>query len=385
MSFDTGIAPSYVAIVSCIFSCLGSFLIVLTFFLLKDMRTGSQKIITLLAIADLTSAVGYIVGSANYLHHRHLTSDCGNFKQVCVGQATVTTYSSLVSFLLTVILAFYFFLIIIFKRVQVASKLMILYNVVAWGGPLVIVVPLLALGKLGYSHFAASNWCYVSDDGESLSSNWLTTVIILIAGKLWEILSYIIVSVLYAIITVHIGKTRRLVRNTLMEPRVVHVETRLLLIPVIFILLRIWGTLQFFFSIATSDKITNEGCVPGSINMVFKVLAILQAIGDGGQGWGNAILYIFLSPVIRERLIGEWCGRLRSDKDDRLNGVNRNDTQRTNSVQIRGQIRGVERRGEEETTPMLGGTKAAGYDIRRYNTTTTEGFLSGSDDISLTP
>lgn len=29
---------------------------------------------------------------------------------------------------------------------------------------------------------------------------------------------------------------------------------------------------------------------------------VLQAIGDGGQGWSNAILYIFLSPTIRRQL-----------------------------------------------------------------------------------
>ena len=28
-----------------------------------------------------------------------------------------------------------------------------------------------------------------------------------------------------------------------------------------------------------------------------------QAIGDGGQGWGNAILYIFNSPKIRSLLL----------------------------------------------------------------------------------
>lgn len=209
VSFDTGIAPSYVSIISCTFSCLGSILIVLTFFVLKDMRTGSQKIITLLALADLISAVGYIIGSSNYLQHRDLTSDCGSFSQVCVGQATVTTYSSLVSFLWTVILALYFFLIIVFKRVQVVSNLMICFNIIAWGGPLAIVVPLLTLGKLGYSHFAASNWCFVKDDAsqhKALSNDFETTMIILVAGKFWEILSYVVVSVLYIVITVYIGR-----------------------------------------------------------------------------------------------------------------------------------------------------------------------------------
>ena len=36
---------------------------------------------------------------------------------------------------------------------------------------------------------------------------------------------------------------------------------------------------------------------------------ILQAIGDPGQGWGNAILYIFMSPMMRERLFCKPCRR----------------------------------------------------------------------------
>lgn len=34
-----------------------------------------------------------------------------------------------------------------------------------------------------------------------------------------------------------------------------------------------------------------------------------QAVGDGAQGWCNAILYVFLSPTIRHRLIFDPCNR----------------------------------------------------------------------------
>ena len=34
---------------------------------------------------------------------------------------------------------------------------------------------------------------------------------------------------------------------------------------------------------------------------------LLQSIGDGGQGWGNAILYILLAPRIRNRLCVHPC------------------------------------------------------------------------------
>ena len=33
------------------------------------------------------------------------------------------------------------------------------------------------------------------------------------------------------------------------------------------------------------------------------ILFYWQAIGDPGQGWGNAILYVFMSPVVRKQLI----------------------------------------------------------------------------------
>lgn len=36
--------------------------------------------------------------------------------------------------------------------------------------------------------------------------------------------------------------------------------------------------------------------------IIFCFRSFIQAIGDGGQGWSNALLYIFLSPTIRRQL-----------------------------------------------------------------------------------
>ena len=60
------------------------------------------------------------------------------------------------------------------------------------------------------------------------------------------------------------------------------IEFKLFLIPFAFILLRMWGTLQFFFSIIVFrggfvDK--NTGCVTDSVFYTYKVLAVLQ-VGD---------------------------------------------------------------------------------------------------------
>ena len=64
-------------------------------------------------------------------------------------------------------------------------------------------------------------------------------------------------------------------RDTNLEPRMIQVESRLLAIPVIFILLRMWGTIQFFFSMAVADSV-KYGCVSKSTHIAFFVLGILQ-------------------------------------------------------------------------------------------------------------
>lgn len=54
-----------------------------------------------------------------------------------------------------------------------------------------------------------------------------------------------------------------------------NVEKRLLYIPLVFILLRIWGSIQFFFSLAVDDD-NRDGCIPNVVHTVFFVLGILQ-------------------------------------------------------------------------------------------------------------
>ncbi len=210
VSIENGPIPSYVAIVSSGFSCLGSILIVVTFFALKDMRSGAQKIITFLALADFVSAAGYIVGSVNFLTHYNMTEskECKVFEDICVAQATFTSWAMLTSFLWTTILAFYFYLIIVYHRVQVAARLMPLYHIVAWGFPLFIVIPLVATGHLGYAPYAASNWCFVknTDFRRGLKTNPTEIIIILFDGKLWEILTYVVITVLFILISAHVAK-----------------------------------------------------------------------------------------------------------------------------------------------------------------------------------
>ena len=202
-SFDIGLIPTYFSIASCSLSCLGSLLIVVAYITLRDIRTGSQKVITLLAIADFFTAFGYLVAAGNFLVHFNETDQhkCDVFHTICEIQSFITTWSSLCSFSWTCALAFYFYVIIVHNNVQSANKLIPWENIISWVIPLIIVFPLLLTGRLGYAPYATSNWCYIEDENyrRDFSDNSQKIFLIFIAGKFWEILSYIVVIILYTI------------------------------------------------------------------------------------------------------------------------------------------------------------------------------------------
>ena len=213
VSFSIGTAPSYVSLVSSSFSCLGSVLICLAFLLLPDIRTGAQQLVTLLSIADFFTAFGYFMAGINFLRHYTPSGmeghDCRTFQRICTAQSFITTTSSMSSFLWTMILAVYFHMVIVNKQPNAIGKKKVftLFNVIAWGVPVLITIPLLALGFLGYSPLATSNWCYIRDSEPSPPlSRVRVLILILLAGKFWEVLSYVVVTALYISIAFSIYK-----------------------------------------------------------------------------------------------------------------------------------------------------------------------------------
>jgi len=89
-----------------------------------------------------------------------------------------------------------------------------------------------------------------------------------------------------------------------------------------------------------------------------------QAIGDGGQGWGNAILYVFLSPTIRQKLFTDPCEKCLGAAENKIALLLETETE-TNGSEVRGSAR---------SSPAL--TKATGYKIKRYRDSTDRSFSS---------
>lgn len=191
---------TYVSIASCTLSCVGSLLIFVAYFQLKGIRNVAQKLITLLALADFFTALGYLMADWNFVTNLH---NCAVFTEICEIQSFVTSWSSICSFGWTCALALHFYLILSIRKKTIPSvSLLIWQNVMIWTFPLLIVLPLLITRKLGYSHgFATANWCFIRNFGyrEEIA-------LILLGGKLWEILSYLFVVVVYALTALKFNK-----------------------------------------------------------------------------------------------------------------------------------------------------------------------------------
>ena len=71
-----------------------------------------------------------------------------------------------------------------------------------------------------------------------------------------------------------LSQSRRQLQDLTTLPKS-NIEKRLLAIPLLFILLRIWGTLQFFYSLAVASQ-NHAGCIPNTVRNAFMIIGILQ-------------------------------------------------------------------------------------------------------------
>ena len=186
----------YTTILSSSFSIIGSLLIIFTFVAFREVRTVGRAILVFLAIADFFTAVGYIFGSAIFLHYyqgRDQNSNTSSYIPLCKFQSFVTTVFPISSFLWTTNLAIYFFVTIVLRKVQAAKKLIFIFHITAWGIPLLICIPAVATGVLGpaNSHTTVS-WCWVKFDADEPQKLPEFYVMELICGKFWEILAYFV-------------------------------------------------------------------------------------------------------------------------------------------------------------------------------------------------
>lgn len=209
--------PAAISLISSGCSMISSLVIIFTYFKWADIRSASRQIIVFLSLADFFTAMGYVIGSSNYLQHYHNYNGinasnqtvwtCEQFTRVCVLQSCITTWSSMASFWWSTFLAFHLYITVVKEKVALAGRLFPVYHALAWIIPTIIVIVLLSLDELGYSSVAASTWCFIREQqGEQPQERRSQVLLILIGGKLWEVTAYIAVVLFYCLTKLHIHR-----------------------------------------------------------------------------------------------------------------------------------------------------------------------------------
>lgn len=266
-------------------STFGSVAIIVTYFLWRDLQTTTRRILVYISIGDFFATYPSVVIFWTKQYEKNGMS--------CKLQSFITSTAIMWSFFWTTSLAIYLYIALVKKRHDISEKLMVTFHVVNWCLPTVLVGAALYEKQLGTTKSeSTAGWCWIriGEDRER------AVIWMLICGKFWEILSYFINGILYYCITLTIKKEVS-ERMHLMSTQSVQIAEqgrgKLVLVPVIFVVLRIWGTIRFILFASSAHSPT-----------VFKdVMITLQLIGDNAQGIANFILFCVLTEKFKQQII----------------------------------------------------------------------------------
>ncbi|XP_068189831.1 G-protein coupled receptor 157 [Antennarius striatus] len=278
-----------VVLCSCGLSFVGSSLIILTYIAWTDLRTVPRRLLVYLSVSDWLSAGSYAFGVWRVFHADSLD---------CVVQGAISTFANTSSFFWTVAIAVYLYVFIVRSSQRLADSLLLGFHLISWGVPLAITIAAVALNKIGYDASEVSvGWCWVRIHASDRVL-WM-----LLTGKIWEFMAYLMLPILYILIRRHIHMAHAALseyRPILANRPQPHsfssmADVKLTLIPIIFIVLRIWSTVRFILLLAGSTARQNP------------VLVTLHGIGNTLQGAANCVMFVFLTRPLRLRLWAALC------------------------------------------------------------------------------
>ena len=162
ISPDFILALKVVVGATCILSILGAGLIILTYVAFRDLRTTARQLLANLSIADIIVAASHFVGLFHfqkfipyYSPHNNGNSTFPSTDTLCTVQGAFTMYGTISSFLWTMAIAVYMFVIVVLKK-KAKKLVIIVFYLVCWGIPLALVLWFRSEGYFGFEENADS-------------------------------------------------------------------------------------------------------------------------------------------------------------------------------------------------------------------------------------
>ena len=185
----------------CILSIFGSLAIILTYVLVKDIRSKARELLVHISLMDIMYSTANLVGLA-LPYHEHLEDNSNEsvsaYLTVCKAQGFLASYGTVGSVLWTLGLAVYLYCRIVSRDVNVTKWVVRLLYVVCYTLPLYVSLWLLLNNWMGYSknNLSGAGWCYVKDE--------VNTLVSIMTYDIWMWLGFVILIPLYLLVNIHI-------------------------------------------------------------------------------------------------------------------------------------------------------------------------------------
>jgi len=192
--------------VTSILSIMGSLAIILSYIIIKNVRSKAREILVNLSIMDLTftsaNLIGIILPYDKYLFHEH---EHHAYSGVCKAQAFIAVYGTIGSVLWTLGLAVYLYYRIVSRDVNVTKWVVRVLYVVCYILPLYPTLWLLQTGHLGYPRegHGSGGWCTIvvgSDAKVGDNEKYDEELMLFMVNDIWMILTFVTMIPIYLIV-----------------------------------------------------------------------------------------------------------------------------------------------------------------------------------------
>ncbi len=136
--------------VTCLLSMIGAVLIILSYILIRDIRTKAREILVNLSLMDFMAATANLVGIFKTPYHSN---------ELCIAQASFAMYGTISSVLWTICVAVYVFVRITLDNSKMVQRTVYGFYVICYGIPLIMTLWFSLTGKLGTDELGGSGWC----------------------------------------------------------------------------------------------------------------------------------------------------------------------------------------------------------------------------------
>jgi len=270
-------------LLTCFLSLFGALSIIITYMGLPSMKGNGRRLLMWLSVADALSALNY---ATPIMFGTAPSSDTS----LCKVQALIGIYFPVASFLWTDCIAWYLYQVVNHTyelnhstELEQQRHLFPIFHGICWGLPAMVCIIIGAFGAEGYYSGKTGGWCWIHKADRGQMILWE-----LIGGKAIEWFS-VFVFVPYLYITAYL-RLRRLYETDPQREKFHAFTRRLILVPVVFFLIRLWGSV-----LAVQTFIDPE---EGGLQWVSR----MSAFFDPSQGFFNGLIFVFASGEVREAL-----------------------------------------------------------------------------------